>query len=254
MTTTTRRLREPPQAVDAAGARGRVAGAGGRRRPAGARRQPADPPRQAADGGPQAAVGGRRPAAPMQAGQRASRYAPAQMPEQSGRSGQASQAPAPPRPRRPLPRRPPGPAVPGSGGGPARSRPRGAPHGSPGTRPAAAPRGTGGGVRGPRRPPFVFLVVGLLSGGLVCLLLLNTVLAAGTFQMTSLQQANAALARQQQELKQQIAYAQSPSAIAAQAKELGMAPVSQPRYLNLKSGHIYGQYGQAPGLVSRTGN
>jgi Tfp pilus assembly protein PilN len=97
----------------------------------------------------------------------------------------------------------------------------------------------------------VFLLVGLLGGGLVCLLLLNTVLAAGTFQMTSLQQANAALARQQQELKQQIAYAQSPSAIAQHAKELGMVPVSQPRYLNLKSGHIYGQ---TPALVSRTGN
>ena len=91
----------------------------------------------------------------------------------------------------------------------------------------------------------------MLSGGLICLLLLNTVLAAGTFQMTSLQQANATLARQQQELQQQIAYAESPSAIAQRATQLGMVPVSQPRFVNLKSGRIYGQ---EPGLVSRTGN
>jgi Tfp pilus assembly protein PilN len=102
-----------------------------------------------------------------------------------------------------------------------------------------------------RRPPFVFLVVGLLSGGLICLLLLNTVLAAGTFQMTSLQQTNAILARQQQELQQQIAYAESPSAIAQRAKQLGMVPVSQPRFVNLKSGR---SNGRQPGLVSPTGN
>ena len=97
----------------------------------------------------------------------------------------------------------------------------------------------------------MFLVVGLLGGGLICLLLLNTVLAAGTFQMTSLQQANATLARQQQELQQQIAYARSPSAIAQRAKKLGMIAVSQPRFVNLKSGRIYGQ---TPGLVGRAGN
>ena len=100
-------------------------------------------------------------------------------------------------------------------------------------------------------PPFVLLVVGLLSGGLICLLLLNTVLAAGTFRMTSLQQANAALARQHQALQQQVLYSESPAAIAKRARKLGMFAVSQPRFVNLKSGRIYERPAPA---VSRTGN
>jgi hypothetical protein len=98
-----------------------------------------------------------------------------------------------------------------------------------------------GGHRAAPRPPFVFLVLGLLSGGLICLLLLNTVLAAGTFQMTSLQQANANLALQQQELEQQIALAESPAALAQRARQLGMLPVRQPLFVNPASGRIYGR-------------
>jgi len=97
----------------------------------------------------------------------------------------------------------------------------------------------------------VFLVVGLLSGGLVCLLLLNTVLAAGAFRMTSLEQANATLARQQQVLQQQILYAQSPAAIAKRARKLGMVAVTEPQFLNVKSGRIYGR---PAALSRRTGN
>jgi hypothetical protein len=256
MTTTTRRQGKPPDVVASPEVRGRAAGAGTKRRsppagqrPAGGRGQPADAARRTAGGAPQATAagaptpsGGRRQAAQPQAGRWQSRHAAAQVPEQIRGSRQATEAPAPP--RRSRPRRPP---VPGYRAGPGRARTAGAPD----TRPAPATRAAAGSVRAPRRPPFVFLVVGLLSGGLVCLLLLNTVLAAGSFQMTSLQQANAALARQQQELRQQIAYSQSPSAIAQRARKLGMVLVSQPRFLNLKSGHVYGQ---APGLVTRTGN
>jgi len=97
----------------------------------------------------------------------------------------------------------------------------------------------------------VFLVVGLLSGGLICLLLLNTVLAAGTFRMTSLQQANATLARQQQALQQQILYAESPAAIAQRARKLGMIAVANPQFVNVKSGRIYSQ---SAAQSRRTGN
>jgi hypothetical protein len=223
MTTTTRSQGERPQVVVALEARGRGADPGGRRRPPAAGRRPAAGAARRA-GGPQAAMG---------AGPQATA---------------AAAALAPPRPqRRPRPQRT---AVPGYQTAPGRPRPRVPPRAVPDQRPPTAQPGPGG-VRAARRPPFVFLVVGLLGGGLVCLLLLNTVLAAGAFQMTSLQQANAALARQQQELKQQIAYAQSPNAIAHRARQLGMVPVSQPRVLNLKSGHIYSQ---APRLVSGVRN
>jgi hypothetical protein len=93
--------------------------------------------------------------------------------------------------------------------------------------------------------PFVFLLVGLLSGGLICLLVLNTVLAAGAFQITSLQQSNAGLARQQQSLRQQIADSESPGTIARRAKQLGMVPVKTPLFVNLKSGRIVGHAGRA---------
>jgi Septum formation initiator len=101
-------------------------------------------------------------------------------------------------------------------------------------------------LRAPRTP-FVFLLVGLLSGGLICLLVLNTVLAAGTFQITSLQQSNAGLARQQQALRQQIANSESPATIARRARRLGMVPVKTPLFVNVKSGRIAGRPGPALG-------
>ena len=88
--------------------------------------------------------------------------------------------------------------------------------------------------------PFIFLVVGLLGGGLVCLLVLNTILASGAFQLTSLQQANTSLAQRQEMLQQQIAEEESPGTIAAEARKLGMVPVRQPHFINLKTGRIYG--------------
>jgi cell division protein FtsB len=91
--------------------------------------------------------------------------------------------------------------------------------------------------------PFIFLVVGLLGGGLVCLLVLNTILASGSFQLTSLQQANTSLAQRQQMLQQQIAEEESPGALATEARKLGMVPVRQPRFVNLKNGRIYGSSG-----------
>lgn len=88
--------------------------------------------------------------------------------------------------------------------------------------------------------PFVFLVVGLLGGGLVCLLVLNTILASGSFQLTSLQQANASLAQREEVLQQQVAQDESPQTIAAEARKLGMVPDPQPHFINLKNGKIYG--------------
>lgn len=105
-------------------------------------------------------------------------------------------------------------------------------------------------ARRPARPvpqmPFIFLVVGLLGGGLVCLLVLNTILASGAFQLTSLQQANTSLAQHAQALQQQIAQEESPGSIDVQARRLGMVPVRHPRFVNLKTGHIYGSRTRHP--------
>jgi hypothetical protein len=98
------------------------------------------------------------------------------------------------------------------------------------------------------RTPFVLLLVGLLGGGLVCLLLINTVLAQGSFQITAIQQKNAALSQQEQQLQQQTAAEQAPASIAARARQLGMRPVGRLRFIDLKNGRIYNQPATEPGV------
>ena len=86
--------------------------------------------------------------------------------------------------------------------------------------------------------PFVLLIVGMLCGALVCLLVISTTLAAGSFRITNLQQQDQALVKQQQQLQQQVARDQAPSVIAQQAGQLGMRPVGQLQFLNVKTGQI----------------
>ncbi len=106
-----------------------------------------------------------------------------------------------------------------------------------GTATGAAPETADvGGAR--RRMPFLLLIVGMLCGALVCLLMISTTLAAGSFRITSLQQQDQALAKQQQQLQQQVAQDQAPSVIAQRAEQLGMRPVTQLEFLNVKTGKI----------------
>ena len=86
--------------------------------------------------------------------------------------------------------------------------------------------------------PFLLLIVGMLCGALVCLLVISTTLAAGSFRITSVQQHDQALAKQQQQLQQQVAQDQAPSVIAQRAEQLGMRPVTQLEFLNVKTGKI----------------
>ena len=107
--------------------------------------------------------------------------------------------------------------------------------------PSRAPAGTpaaGGRRTAAQRMPFILLLVGLLCGALVCLLVISTTLAAGSFQITSLQQQDQALAKQQQQLQQQVAQDQAPNVIAQRAAKLGLRPVGQIQFLNVKNGKI----------------
>ncbi len=80
--------------------------------------------------------------------------------------------------------------------------------------------------------------MGLLGGALVCLLVISTTLAEGSFRITALQQGNTALAQRQQELAQQVAEEGSPSVIEKRASQLGMVPLGELRFIDLKSGRI----------------
>jgi hypothetical protein len=98
------------------------------------------------------------------------------------------------------------------------------------------------------RTPFILLVLGLLGGGLVCLLVINTTLATATFRINNLQQRNVTLSQQEQALQQQVADEQSPARIEQRALQLGMRPQRQLRFLNARTGRVY-QPGRVAGLI-----
>jgi cell division protein FtsB len=160
------------------------------------------------------------------------------------------------------------PGAPVRGRSPARpGPPRTRPAGPPRTRPASPPRARPAGPARPRassplqrpdaaaagaarssRTPFVFLVVGLLGGGLLCLLLINTILDTGAYQITQLQQQNATLAQRTQELQAQVAYEESPPVLAKQARGLGMREPGLLNFLDLKKDRIEREPTHAPGV------
>ena len=149
---------------------------------------------------------GRRPAAPGSA-PAGTRQAPPR-PAAPGRA-------APPAPGT-RPRRPGGPAE-ARYGSPPRPVPAGSAAGSVPASPAAGP------ASGATKTRFILLVIGLLAGGLVCLLVINTTLAAAAFRITALQNGNAALAQQKQELQQKVAEEKSAALAGAPGPRAGHA-------------------------------
>jgi len=107
-----------------------------------------------------------------------------------------------------------------------------------------------GPVTRPARAPFVLLVLTLLGGGLVGLLMLNTLLAQDAFVLHDLQAQTAALADREQALQQEVALAASPQRLAAVAGALGMVPSGNPAFLRA-DGTVLGvaKPGVADGLI-----
>ena len=150
------------------------------------------------------------------------------------RPAPGSRPPAEPRPG--ARRRPAAQPAPGAGGIPnVRTAPRPQPQPQPGASrggsPAVAPPGT-------HRLPFVLLLCGLLGGALVSALVISTTLAEGSFEISKLQSSTIAQARQLQSLQEQVAQAQSAAQIANRATELGMRPVGELRFVDLKTGKL----------------
>jgi hypothetical protein len=161
------------------------------------------------------------------------------------RPAPGSRPPAEPRPG--IRRRPGAQPAPGPGGIPnARTAPQPQPQPQPGASrggsPAVAPPGT-------HRLPFVLLLCGLLGGALVSALVISTTLAAGSFEISKLQNSTIAQARQLQSLQEQVAQAQSASQIANRATELGMRPVGELMFVDLKTGKLTTDRTDWPGYV-----
>ena len=113
------------------------------------------------------------------------------------------------------------------------TRPQARPVTRPQTRPVA-----GAASRSRPRTPFILLLIGLLGGAMVSLLVISTTLAQGAFQITSLQQQNANLTRQEQALNNAVAQAANPAVIAKEAEQFGMRPDTSLSFIDLKNGKI----------------
>jgi hypothetical protein len=92
----------------------------------------------------------------------------------------------------------------------------------------------------PPRMPFVIFVVSLLAAGLVGLLLLNTELQSGTFQVTALNKQADDLKDQQEQLEKQVRTLESPQNLADRALRMGMVPNPNPVFLRLSDGQVLG--------------
>ncbi|MBO0656600.1 septum formation initiator family protein [Streptomyces triculaminicus] len=88
------------------------------------------------------------------------------------------------------------------------------------------------GAVGARRTPFVLLVVVLLGSGLISLLLLNSSLNQGSFELSRLQRKTTELTDEQQALQQDVDRLAAPDALERRARDLGMIPGGSPAFLN----------------------
>jgi hypothetical protein len=122
-------------------------------------------------------------------------------------------------------------------------------------RPAAtaAPQAPAAARQYSARTPFILLVIGLLSGGLVCLLLINTTLATGSYEIGKLQQDNTATSQRLQELQQQVSSEESPASVQQRALRLGMRPQQVLNFVDLRTGLTYSTAANLPPMYDVPG-
>ncbi|MBB5789746.1 septum formation initiator family protein [Jiangella mangrovi] len=84
------------------------------------------------------------------------------------------------------------------------------------------------------RAPFVVLVLLVLGIGLIGLLILNTALQQGSFELGEMQSTTDELRDRQTDLADRVAARSAPDALADEADRLGMVPADEaPRFLEL---------------------
>jgi hypothetical protein len=113
---------------------------------------------------------------------------------------------------------------------------------APRRRPASRPpvRAVPSQTSPPARAPFVGAVLVLLVLGLGALLLLNTLLAQGSFTLHTLDARVAELADREQALQQKVAELAAPQRLARRASAIGMVPSVNPAFLRASDGKVLG--------------
>ncbi len=87
---------------------------------------------------------------------------------------------------------------------------------------------------------FAGFCLALMVVGLVSLLMLNTSLAQGAFDLSDLKKASGTLTDTQQQLTASIDGQRSPRSLAAAAQVLGLVPAQSMAFIRLSDGHIVG--------------
>ncbi len=88
--------------------------------------------------------------------------------------------------------------------------------------------------------PFLGLLAGVLSCGLLALLVINNSLAAGSFEQARLRAEQVALFEKEQALRQEVERLSSPTQLRRSASDLGMLPAATTAYFNIETGRILG--------------
>ncbi len=91
------------------------------------------------------------------------------------------------------------------------------------------------------RAPFVAVVVGLLLAGVVGLLMFNTSMQQSSFAAAELEEHDARLRAQRQELQMDLDRLRDPQRVAEQAQRLGMVPMLTPVFLDISDGSVVGE-------------
>ncbi|WP_432899044.1 hypothetical protein ACQP1S_23050 [Micromonospora matsumotoense] len=141
--------------------------------------------------------------------------------------------------------------------------------GSAALRPAEQPATRATGTGSPRlrvappppvrvpRAPFAALIVVLVVGGVLGILAVNTKINENAFKLQQLQQQQARLDVDQQQLEKEIEEAKEPGNLTAEARKLGLVEAGEPAYIRLPDGRLIGVPQPAdgqPAITSQQGN
>ncbi|MET7374511.1 hypothetical protein [Micromonospora arida] len=102
------------------------------------------------------------------------------------------------------------------------------------------------------RAPFAALIVVLVVGGVLGILAVNTKINENAFRLERLQQQQAQLDLEKQQLDKQIADFEAPGNLTAEARRLGLVDAGEPGYIRLPDGKTIGVPQPANGQPSVT--
>ncbi|MDZ5442749.1 hypothetical protein U2F26_08380 [Micromonospora sp. 4G57] len=107
------------------------------------------------------------------------------------------------------------------------------------------------------RAPFVGLILVLVVGGVLGILLVNTKINENAFKLEKLEQQQAKLDVDQQQMEKEIAEQKAPGNLTANARKLGLVESGEPAYIRLPDGKMIGvphPAEGAPAITSQQGN